>query len=95
MKNLEGKPFALIGVNVIGHEPARLKTVMDKEDLSWRSFADQGAIVGQWNLSGTPTLYVIDHQGVIRHKWVGNPGERALDSVLQKWIQRAEADTRK
>ena len=55
---------------------------MDKEKLTWRSFADpgdvgQGAIATRWNLSGTPTLYVIDPKGVIRHKWVGSPGEKS------------------
>jgi hypothetical protein len=68
---------------------------MDKEKLTWRSFADpgdigQGAIAAKWNLSGTPTLYIIDHKGVIRHKWVGTPGEKAIDAALEKLIIEAE-----
>ena len=69
---------------------------MEKEKLTWRSFADpgavgQGTIAAQWNLSATPTLYVIDHKGVIRHKWVGSPGEKAIDIALEKLIKEAEA----
>jgi hypothetical protein len=90
VKKLEARPFALIGVNVVRHTPAELKAVMDKEKLSWRSFADQGAIVDPWKLSGTPTFCAIDPKGVIRHKWVGSPGEKAIDAALEKLIQEAE-----
>ena len=65
---------------------------MDKEKLSWRSFVYQETINAQWNLTSTPTLYVIDHKGVIRHKWVGSPGEKAIDAALDKLIQEAEKD---
>ena len=80
----------MIGVNVNRHKPKELKEVMDKEKLSWRSFADQGAIAAKWNLPGTPTFYLIDHKGVIRYKWVGSPGEKAIDAAVEKLIQEAE-----
>jgi hypothetical protein len=69
---------------------------MDKERLSWRSFADRGAIQAKWNAS-TPTYYVIDPRGVIRHKWVGRPGpgERAIDAALADMIEEAERDAKK
>ena len=70
---------------------------MDKEKLTWRSFADpgpigKGAIASRWNLFGTPTLYVLDSRGVIRHKWVGAAGEKTIDAALEKLIQEAEMD---
>jgi peroxiredoxin len=69
--------------------------VMDKEKLNWRSFADrgalgQGAITTKWNLAATPTLYVIDGKGVIRHKWVGAPGEKAIDAALDRLIKEVD-----
>jgi peroxiredoxin len=45
--------------------------------------------------SGTPTYYVIDVKGIIRYKWVGSPGEKAIDSALAKLIHQAEEDTKK
>jgi len=87
---LKEKPFALIGVNVMAHDPGELKAVMVKEEMNWRSTADQGAIAARWNSPGTPVYYVIDPAGVIRYKWVGNPGEKALDAGLEKLIQEAE-----
>ena len=98
VKRLENEPFALIGVNTNGYNPKKLKEVMDKEKLNWRSFADHSEkagerpIVTKWNLVGTPTLYVIDHKGVIRNKWLGSPGEKAIDAAIEKLIKEAEAD---
>jgi peroxiredoxin len=90
VKQFEKKPFALIGVNTNVKQPGKLKEVMDKEHLPWRSFADNGDIVRRWNLSGTPTIYLIDHAGVIRGKWVGAPGEKVLNEALAKLIAEAE-----
>jgi hypothetical protein len=98
VKNLEEKPFALIGVNTNGYDAKKLKDVMDKEKLNWRSFVNgtgKDSISSKWNLQGTPTLYIIDHKGVIRHKWLGGPGEKAIDAALAKLIKEAEADAKK
>jgi hypothetical protein len=70
------------------------------EKLTWRSFADpgelgRGPIATRWNLPATPTFYVIDPRGVIRHKWVGSPGAKAIDAALDKLIKEAEADGKK
>ncbi len=88
----------MIGVNIIGQGVKQLKATMDKEKLPWRSFADQGPIgrgliASRWNLSFTPTFYLIDHQGVIRYKWVGSPGDKAIDAALEKLIQEALAES--
>ena len=97
MNDLKDKPFALIGVNIVGSDATKLKGVMDKSNLTWRSFADpgeigQGSIATQWNLAATPTLYVLDARGVIRHKWVGSPGEQVIDAAVDRRIKEAEAN---
>ncbi len=68
---------------------------MDKEKLAWRSFADQGAISDKWKPPGTPTFYILDPKGVIRYKWAGSPGAKAIDVALDKLIQEAERDGKK
>ena len=90
MEKLKKKPFALIGVNVLKHDPAKLKEVMVREKLNWRSFANRDGIAERWNSPGTPTYYVIDHEGRIRHKRTGNPGAKSLDLVLETLIKEAE-----
>jgi hypothetical protein len=69
--------------------------VMTKEKLPWRSFVDAGnagagPIATTWNLSATPTFYLIDHEGIIRFKWAGPPGEKVMDAALEKLIRAAE-----
>jgi hypothetical protein len=76
-------------VNTNISDPAKLKGIVDKEKLNWRSFVIQQEIRDQWNEPGTPMYYVIDHQGVIRFKWSGSPGENAMESALEELIQEA------
>jgi len=99
---MEEKPFVLIGINTNGYKPDKLKSVMDKEKLNWRSFADHGGdarfggpISNKWNLQGTPTLFVLDHKGVIRYRWLGSPGEKKIDEALEKLLKEAEENGKK
>jgi peroxiredoxin len=95
VNQLAEKPFALVGVHGNGYEPKKLKAVMDKEKLNWRSFADPRVISPKWSARGTPTYYVIDHQGVIRHKWIGYPGAKSIDAALETLIKEAEESGKK
>jgi hypothetical protein len=98
---MQDKPFALIGVNINCHDPKQLKEVMDKEKLNFRSFTDRadgeglGVIGSAWNLFGTPTVFVLDHQGVIRYRQIGIPDKKAIDVVLNKLIKEAEGNNKK
>ena len=96
MKDLAERPFVLIGVHLNnGNEDAdTIKRAMDEEDLNWRSFVDQGAIAERWKPAGTPAFYIIDSKGVIRFKWAGAPGAKAMDTALEQVIEEAEEDSR-
>ena len=101
MTKWNNKPFALLGIHIGGCSATQLKEVMRKRKITWRSFVDAGnagagPIARKWNLSATPSFYVIDHKGVIRYKWVGAPpGQKVMDAVLDALIQEAESQTRK
>jgi peroxiredoxin len=103
VKNLENKRFVLLGVNTDQHGPDKLKAVMDKEQLPWRSFADPrevargatGRICGDWCIEGTRAMFVIDHKGVIRHKWLGGQAPKLIDEALEKLIEEAEGGNKK
>ena len=100
MTKLNDKPFALIGVHVGGSTVKQLHDIVEKEKITWRSFADvgqagAGPIAAKWNHSATPTFYLIDHQGVIRQKWSAAPGEQVLDAALDKLIQAAKGNGQK
>lgn len=90
VKRLEGKPFALVGVNS-DTDREQLKTVLVKEHLTWRSFWNGGSTNGpiskQWKVNGWPSIWVIDAKGVIRSRDPqrdprGNKMDTVIDSLL-------------
>jgi thiol-disulfide isomerase/thioredoxin len=89
---LGGKPFALIGVNSDA-DKAKLRAAMDEAKITWRSFwcgekGPEGDIPSAWNVTGWPTVYVLDHKGVIRAKQVTG---KALDRVVDKLVGEVDA----
>jgi peroxiredoxin len=87
VKRLEGKPFALLGINSDPKE--RLRQAMKRENITWRSWWDggntRGPIAKAWNVKGWPTIYVLDHKGVIRYREVrGKRMDEAVDGLLKE-----------
>jgi hypothetical protein len=95
VKKLADKPFALIGVNS-DKDLKALKETLEKEEITWRSFwngekGTGGPISEAWNVHGWPTIYVIDHKGVIRFKNLrGDP----LEKAIEKLVEEAEKDAK-
>lgn len=71
MKRLSGKPFILLGVNSDPDREALKKTLVD-ENITWRSWWDNGDIDGPihttWQVTERPGIHILDAKGVIRHK---------------------------
>jgi peroxiredoxin len=87
VKRMEGKPFALLGIN--SDPKDRLREVLKKENITWRSWWDggdtRGAIAKAWNVKGWPTTYVLDGKGVIRYKHVRDKQmDQAVDALLKE-----------
>jgi hypothetical protein len=90
---LKDQPFALIGVNS-DKDLEALQPLNEKEQITWRSFwngpdGTGGPISKRWGISGWPTLYLIDAEGKIRHKFVGNPGDEKLDALIDGLVKEA------
>jgi hypothetical protein len=100
VQRLAEKPFALIGVNS-DRDREQLKETMQKEGITWRSFWNGGSTSGpistKWNVRGWPTMYILDHEGIIRHKFLGSPGGETLDRLINEILEEmgvpVEADT--
>jgi peroxiredoxin len=96
VEKLKDKPFALIGVNS-DTDKTKLKERMEKEKITWRSFwngpeGTGGPISKKWNVHGWPTIYVLDHKGVIRYKNVRDEKmEKAVEELLKE-AEKKEAD---
>ena|SRR6266404_4754660 len=90
VKRLESAPFALIGVN----SDMDLNLIKEKNkeaQITWRSFWDgpkgmEGPIAKDFRVRGWPTLYLIDHMGVIRFKDVH---AEALDKAIDELVTKA------
>jgi hypothetical protein len=70
VKRLADKPFALIGINSDGDRSV-VNTILEREKITWRNVIDgntSGPIATAWNISGWPTIYVLDKEGKIRHR---------------------------
>ncbi len=98
VQRLAGEPFTILGINSDPKE--RAKKALEENELTWRSWWDggntSGPIATKWNVSGWPTIYVLDAQGVIRFKSVrGEAMDKAVDSLLDelKGVEPKEGDS--
>ena len=96
VKRMEGRPFALVGVNSDA-DREYLRRMNREREVTWRSFwcgeeGTGGPIPAGWNVSGWPTLYYLDHRGVIRHKNLREGKE--IDAALDKLVEEAEKDAK-
>jgi hypothetical protein len=98
VKKLTDKPFVLIGINS-DTDRDRTKERVKEEKITWKSFWDGGStsgpIASAWNVEGWPTLYILDHKGVIHHKFLGFPGEQKFDGAIDELLKQAEAAQKK
>ena len=87
VKQLAGKPFALIGVNSDA-DLDQIREIVKEKNITWRSFwngpdGTSGPISTKWNVRGWPTIYVLDEEGVIRYRDVrGDDMDRAIETLL-------------
>lgn len=94
VERLKDKPFALVGVNS-DKGKGEFKEHVKEQGVTWPSFwsgSTEGPIPKKWNVSGWPTIYVLDKDGVIRFK---NKREKALDKVVDLLLAEMGAETRK
>ena len=86
VSRLAEEPFALVGVNSDPVE--KYRTAIEREEITWPSFWDGGSTDGpistKWGVFGWPTIYILDHEGVIRAK---NKREEAMDEVVDQLLE--------
>ncbi len=93
VKRMAGEPFALLGINS-DRDREKLKEVLKTEEITWRSWWDggstRGPIASKWNVSGWPTIYVLDEKGVIRYNNVrGEAMDKAVDALMAEMKKKA------
>jgi thiol-disulfide isomerase/thioredoxin len=93
VKKLEGRPFALVGVNA-DQDAEELEAALKRHRVNWRSFKNAAGngptLADRWNVGGFPTLYLIDHAGVIRKVWQELPDVEQLAQEVADLVAAAE-----
>jgi RNA polymerase sigma factor (sigma-70 family) len=87
-ERLKDKPFALLGVNCDQDKQAAA-TAIKSERMTWPNWHDgaagEGPIAKRYHIRSYPTLFVIDGQGIIRHKQaIGTGLDMAVDALLKE-----------
>ena len=85
---LKDKPFAIVGVNTDGKDD--YVEGLKSESVTWRSFDDGhgGPICRDWNIHSFPSIFVLDHEGVIRQ--MDLRGDE-LANAVRELVAKAEA----
>ena len=88
VKKFAGKPFTILGINSDQSRSA-LKKIMADQKITWPNIhggpVAQNAIAQRWGVTGWPKVYILDHEGVIRHQDLrGTDIEKAVEELLKK-----------
>ena len=87
VQRLKDEPFALIGINSDG-DADKVKKILSEQEINWRQAIDvstSGPWATKWGVQGWPTIYVLDHKGVIRFKDVRDADmDKAVDQLLEE-----------
>ena len=78
VETMRGRPFVMLGVNS-DNQIDGARSVVKDATVSWRSWRDGGEVYGgaiarAWSVLALPDFFIIDAQGVIRHR-VGPHGD--------------------
>jgi len=85
VERLKDEAFTIVGVN---SDPAeKYRDAIARENITWPSFWDggdtNGPIATRWGVRGWPTIYILDHEGVIRDK---NKRGKEMDEVVDRLL---------
>lgn len=82
------RPLQVVGVNLDRSASTALKYV-NKHGYRWPNISGGHAIAQQWDVTGIPTLVVIDANGVVRYN--GSADLSAVDPLIEKLVKEAES----
>ena len=86
VERLKDKPFALVSISA-DEKKETLTDFLAKEKMPWTHWwnGSKEGIMEDWDVRYYPTIYVLDAQGVIRHKDLrGEELEKAVNALLEE-----------
>jgi peroxiredoxin len=94
VSRLKDRPFALLSVNT-DDKKETVRDAISTGEITWKCWWDGGVlgpICRAWNVHGFPTVYVIDANGVLRHRDLHGP---ALDRAVEKLLTDIETSAKR
>jgi thiol-disulfide isomerase/thioredoxin len=88
---MKNKPFVLVSASA-DVKKETLQKFLEKEEMPWTHWWDNGpesAVLKKYRVKAFPTLFLIDHTGTIRYKWVGSPGNDKIDAAVEELVKAA------
>ena len=99
VEKTQDQPCVLLGVNC--EERSVLRKIINEKKVNWQCWSDgpDGPIANQWRVNSFPCIFIIDHEGIIRHKFSGAPDPDEVDRVLTQLVkaanEKSKTNTRK
>jgi thiol-disulfide isomerase/thioredoxin len=91
VEKMKDKPFVLVSVSA-DKDKKTLQEFLEKEKMPWVHWWNDGPkseVLTKYRVKAFPTLYIIDHTGTIKHKWIGNPGNDKIDAAIEELVKAA------
>jgi len=90
VRRLKDEPFTLLGINSDESRSA-LKKIIADEQITWPNIyggpLGSNELAKRWNVWSWPTIYVLDHKGVIRYRDVR---DRQLEEAVNQLLAEIE-----
>lgn len=93
VSSMKNRPFVWLGVNG-DDDIGLLREAESSGSVNFKSWHDgrEGAIATQWNIWGFPSLFVIDHEGIIRFKSRGYVDLDIVIPLVEELVTTLEAE---
>ncbi len=95
------EPLAVLGVNNDA-DRTEVRRLLEREKIFNRCWCEgagfDSANFYRWNIRAVPTIVLIDHRGVIRHRMEGAPGldeQQAMNDLITRLVRKCAAESRK
>lgn len=88
MKTYQNRPFVLLGVNS-DRDLGKARALKESGEINWNNWVDggtDGPITSRWGVEAWPSVFLIDHQGVVRAR-----GHHGDDALIEELVKKAEA----
>ena len=93
-ERLKGKPFAMLSVSC-DRDQETLETFLEETPMPWDHWwvSPESEFKKTLNIASYPTIYVLDHKGVIRYKNIRDEElEEAIETLLDE-AEKSDADS--